>query len=324
MQVFMDNQDTKQVQSSPPPVFGQYLIDLGVIDASALLEALIEQKKQREPLLSYLRPHFSAEILLEVAPQFDEDGMQSLNHLQERGLIAEADAEMILRKWRQSAPPLGSLLASAGHISRGDVVHHLAEFHESLDKAPAAVTVDPGQQQAPMTRVIPKETVQDPLPEPNEIISDQVILQEFFIVFDDDEKVNLEQSLLDLESLGADQRRGALDNLYRQYHSAKGSAGFINALILSRLLHRLEDCLSLAKTHAEEASAGELSQLIDLQIKGLDLIWQQRDLLQGGELEPVDLVPEIQEHLKLIHLWSQELVDRIKSEGPDESIEDLF
>ena len=66
--------------------------------------------------------------------------------------------------------------------------------------------------------------------------ADQVILQEFFIVFDDDEKVNLEQSLLDLEPMpGADQRRGALDNLYRQYHSAKGSAGFINALILSAL-----------------------------------------------------------------------------------------
>ena len=51
--------------------------------------------------------------------------MQSLNHLQERGLIAEADAEITLRKWRQSAPPLRFLLASAGHISRGDVVKHL-------------------------------------------------------------------------------------------------------------------------------------------------------------------------------------------------------
>ena len=305
--------------------FGRYLMEQGYVSSQALLRALIEQRRQRQPMAEILATYIEAEPLIHALDEASGEDAKVLALLQARDLLSEHQAMLIERQWRQSAPPLGATLANHGSLQRSDVVRYLAEYHRSLKKSRTAVAVDPGAARKPTTRLFLRwAPPQVQFPDAECIANEQAILQEFFDVFSQETKVAMEQHLLDLESPDGDFQE-LCQEIYRSYHSLKGTAGFVNAVRLSHLVHVLEESLSLAKREGSRVAAGELSRLIDLHVNGLDLIWQHIETITGGEFESIEGTDEQSAVIESIQLWSQELRDRLAQDPQSiQDLDDLF
>jgi HPt (histidine-containing phosphotransfer) domain-containing protein len=304
--------------------FGRYLMQQGHVTSDELLQALIEQRRQREPLAAILSDYVAAESLIAALDEVHGEDLQVLAILQARDFLSEHQAVLVERQWRQSAPPLGATLAKHGSLKRSDVVRYLAEYHKSLKKSVTAVAVDPGLAAVPVTRFIHRQPSGSPLPDAEIIANESVILQEFYDVFSQETRVAMEQQLLKLES-NEEHYQQLCQEIYRSYHSLKGTAGFVNAVRLSFFVHVLEESLSLAKREQSRVAAGELSRLVDLHVSGLDLIWQHVETVTCGEYEPIDGNDEQAAIIESIQLWSQELQDRLAHDPKSiQELDDLF
>lgn len=133
---------------------------------------------------------------------------------------------------------------------------------EPLQPEPVASSEAPAQ--------APEETVtaQSPLPPENPLAvnPDDIDLVREFLTEAHEHLQTIEQGVLVLEERPDD--RDTLNNIFRSFHTFKGTSGFLNLVPINRLSHELETLLDLARQNRLEISR----TVIDLILEGGDTL----------------------------------------------------
>ncbi len=114
-----------------------------------------------------------------------------------------------------------------------------------------------------------------------------------FVVDSNELLDNLEQDLLSMEDDAQNQE--LIGNVFRNLHSLKGNAGFMNYTDINQICHKAETFLDLVRTNKVQTQAGQISlilQVLDFLRAAIDLLNQGKPPLIMGKIGLLDLMDE--------------------------------
>ena len=147
-----------------------------------------------------------------------------------------------------------------------------AEAEAEVSDEEAAQMVDTESIAAALTIELPQSMTLD---------ATEDLIEEYIGLLTDDRKTELEERYLNLENESGHELTESTAGLYRVLHSMKGSSGFIGAVLSSKVLHVMEECLSAVQANTDILDAHDIQTLIDQSMKGLDILWELRDCIAG-------------------------------------------
>lgn len=264
-----DHGDEGVAQMIAKKLFGEYLVQKGLITKDQLLAALIEQI-QRQPSLAQIV--FDAKLLT-MDQQFDvirHQGLHACDYqqaCQSLGLWNASLSAAVVGQTLASRAPLGQILAEKGLIAVQDLTKALDDYFGDLGNTQ---TVAHAQITGPESSVILDEIQKDL----SFATVDRLLVKEFADVFSFERKQKIESGLLSLKGdLAQLDVRKALHVYSGDIHSVKGAARFVRAALIEKLCHAMEQVLlSAANGHCKMT----LDELRDVMIPCLDLLWRLR------------------------------------------------
>ena len=114
-----------------------------------------------------------------------------------------------------------------------------------------------------------------------------------FVVDSNELLDNLEQDLLSMEN--DPQNQELIGNVFRNLHSLKGNAGFMNYTDINQICHKAETFLDLVRTNKVQTQPGQISlilQVLDFLRAAIDLLNQGKPPLIMGKIGLLDLMDE--------------------------------
>ena len=302
-------------------MFGDFLVEKGLVDQGTVLDLLIEQVKQAPSVAEVVHRHslLPKEMqlnILRVQTMNGWDYQQASVHL---GVWSNEIAARVATETTKSRTPIGQMLVQRSKIKFSDLTKALDEFLEVVS------SVEQNQEKVPGTPVVPtlvkvvnetspkskdpqekktvaESSVVEPSPTPSKISSssrtefvlnfqkiDDLLLSEYLEMLPDDKKNELEVEIMSWEekfrSNGRDAVLAGIRSVYRDFHSIKGAARFVRAELTERIVHELEDILMMCIESPGAIDAMGINQVMDFGVRTLDLIWRIKGFLVSEKSE---------------------------------------
>lgn len=266
------------------PRLGEWLVTSGEVDAAAVVRALIAQERSgRHPLEVLLQDAgFPPDRVLALATAAEESGQHPFAALAAQDHGAWAPVRLHARI-QHSRPPLGQILTDLDVVTAVRMRDLLAAYFAGEAPPPRPV---PASTSAPAPTPALAETAVSPagaatphgaeaFPAPCQVHISDELRDELCEMTDSGARARIEEGLLALRQDAIEV--ADLDRLYRELHSLKGTFGFLGAGLTQRVMHAIEDAISLCKRRAQELPRGDREPLIDALLAGVDHVWRLRD-----------------------------------------------
>ena len=347
-------QSDKQDPNDKGP-FGQFLVERSYLSQDQVLNALIEQERRELSDLSAFADHgIGVSDCLRIANLARIHMLHPLRVAKELGLLDESGIEVINKKIQNSRPPIGHILRDLNYCDEVEARIWLQEYYDYCN----GVESDPElqhqlqehrSQKAQLGEV--SKTAEDenmvkeasvaekehrhPCGECEPLIGSAIECEENLIA--DYQDYVCEELRTEIENvlLGFEQNEDreeveietTLKNLFRTMHSLKGSVGFINAVASQKVIHALEDTITLLQRAPKAVPALTWQLYINASLKGVDIVWGLRDTIIADR----DERPFIEEYHDEIEVFFEDLnaakaqiATSIKVGVQNEDIDDLF
>ncbi len=244
------------------------------IKGSAGFIGLIQINKlthEAETLLDLIRKHKIAlqkshiDIFLEVSDSL----MMMMNHLQDN--FSEDDFP--------------------GDLS--DLKNRIVQLIENKE---SGKTTDVKKEQPKAEKVVTAPVIEEAEPEVDAALLEALLTPEMvkqFVVDSNELLDSLEQDLLVMEKDPNNQE--LIENVFRNLHSLKGNAGFLNYTDINQICHKAETFLDLVRTKKVEAQPGQISlilQIVDFLRSAIDLLNEDKPPVIMGKIGLLDLMTE--------------------------------
>lgn len=226
-------------------------------EAETLLDLIRKHK------FSLQKPHI--DIFLEVSDSL----MMMMNHLQDNFTEDDFPGD------------LDELKARIIHLNGSKEDKSVANAKMETPTAEISVA-DPVQ---------PEETPQVDATLLEALLTPDMIKQ--FVVDSNELLDSLEQDLLIMEQTPNNQE--IIESVFRNLHSLKGNAGFMNYTDISQICHKAETFLDLVRSKKVEALPGQISlilQVIDFLRSAIDLLSEDKPPVIMGKIGLLDLMGE--------------------------------
>jgi hypothetical protein len=254
-------------------LFGEYLIEKGVVTEQALLSALVEQIKQT-PSVCEIVFHDAlvppAELLKALTIQSKKQ-ISFVDACKELGLWNEQIMESVKTKTSALRTPVGQILVKQGAASFDALTHALDDFLGDIEKP---------ETQAAKVEKTPTEEAQSAPAQTTTPTIDLGIVNDYCEIFSTDKKKELESLAsgeLNLESL---------QKINEYFHVIAGAARFIGAQTSEKCLSETEDVLASAiKLGIEKLNPDARKNLTEAIQETTTSVWGLRQVLSESGSE---------------------------------------
>lgn len=301
-------------------LFGEYLLESGLITEGQLLDAVFEQIKDLPTWAEVIRSRgwMSESDLLRIFATQAKCNLDFRVAAKQCDLWNDELDQKVEAELQKIRSPIGHILIRKGLISLDRLSSALTNFGE-LSKALAEIP-------KPEATLIPfpeanASPVATDLPFIPEFCSiEGPVVGEYAELLNEDKRGEIEKTILQWESTQGEALEESLRNMYREYHTIKGSARFLKANLTEKLIHETEEILSLSTRFASRLNASDFERLTSVNLAVCDLIWELRDALsQTGSEESFWLAQETQQKYKAHFLKLMEFHKEL--EGRDYSVD---
>lgn len=300
-------------------LFGDYLIEKNLIKRGDLLEALCKQLAATPPLLQVLLEsgNFSEEELIKIVKLQFRERAELRSILLQKNILSEEEMNKYLKIQNDQRLPLGQVLIEMGKISVDDCASALEEFlamqhgikivdgeidlsaidEEEIEAISTekqsqsmAVVSDPKEEQEFQEYLEKEDTIESiELPLFSFEALEDMVLDEFLEVFDEQKKSEIENSVLEWRRLQLANQdtelKDSFRDLYRELHTLKGTVRFLKAEVSEYIIHNAEDLLSDLIVCAKQIDSVFIEELEDFYLHALDLVWACREDIEAHRSE---------------------------------------
>jgi HPt (histidine-containing phosphotransfer) domain-containing protein len=257
------------------------------------MAALIAQERMARHPLEILTGDAGVpiEAALAVCAEAEDIGLHPFAVAAARGSAGGWSTPRLHARLQASRPPIGRVISELGLLPPERMRELLATYFASVGAtvpaphpvvAPAATAAQPAPAAPAATPAAPAAAAAWEFPAPARLTIGPELQTELQEMTDSEARQGYEERILGLR--GEPPLVPLLDQLYRDLHSLKGTFGFLGARLTQRVVHAMEDALSLCKRRGESLAAVDREALVDALLTGVDLVWRLRDAcLRAGD-----------------------------------------
>ena len=283
--------------------FGNFLVDRGIISSSQLVQSLFEQLQSTPPSIVILhnRDCLGTQEVLDILSLQNEEQVDFRSACGELGLWEERFEKVLQSEISRERLKLGQILINNGWADPKQLLSDLMDFQSYRTKnnsdhkleepksfdSRVVVSID---SPIPSSEEANPEIDSDYSPAFGQIESDSIL--DYLDLFSDEKKSLLESTILDVELLkDAEGLAGnafeVLDIFFGDYHSLKGAARSVGAVLTEKLIHQAEDLLTFYKQFSEKVKSQDFVNLSEINLSVLDMLWELRTELSSFSTEEV-------------------------------------
>ena len=348
-------QNEKQDLNDKGP-FGQFLVERSYLSQDQVFNALIEQERRELSILSAFAEHgIGVSDCLRIANLARIHMLHPLRVAKELELVDESGIGDINKNIQNSRPPIGHILRDLNYCDEVEARIWLQEYydycngvesdpelqqqlqeHRAQKALQVQVCATEADDQRPMVETAEEEKeLRHPCGECEPLIGSTIecednLISDYQDYVCEELRTEIENTLLGFEKIGDRQEveiETELKNMFRTMHSLKGSVGFINAIASQKVIHALEDTITLLQRAPSAVPALTWQLFINASLKGVDIVWGLRDTI----ITRRDERPFIEEYHDDIEVFFENLsaaktqiATSIKVGVQNEDIDDLF
>ncbi|MEZ8140660.1 hypothetical protein A1OO_13180 [Enterovibrio norvegicus FF-33] len=151
---------------------------------------------------------------------------------------------------------------------------------------------------------------------------------DYIELFSEEKEIELELIILAIEALGSDKNKAdpeeLLNQFFTDYHSLKGTARSVGALLTENLIHESEDLLTFFKRFLHKIHHADFAALAAINLKVLDVLSNLRnEMATSGSEEHYWRTPELKgKYLKTLGDIKR-LNEELENRGYEVSLEDV-
>ena len=268
-------------------LFGRFLLDENLISASDLADAMIEQIKTmpNNIVILYEKKMINSKQILDIISLQNNESLDLRSACIQLGIWQHEFTNMIQEEVLKQRIPLSQILINKGLIKPQVILPVLKKYHaycaENSNDFTLFSEIDDIENEQ-------KNTIQKIRFEPDFSQVKINDLSEYLAFFSDEKIVSLELAILVIEGL-ADNTEDAeerLDSFFIEFHSLKGSARAIGAILSENLIHETEDVLSFYKRFLHKIEKNDFVLLAAANLHVLDVLGHLRNaLISSGSEE---------------------------------------
>ena len=347
--------------------FGQFLVDQNYLTNEQVFEALIEQeKREMSDLDAFASLGISVTDCLKIANLARIHMLHPLRVAHELNLLGDVSLEEINRKVQQSRPPIGHILRELQFCDEVEARIWLQEYYDycndvETDPALKQQLQEHREQKAQQqvktveTQHVSEEAAQEHISQSTKdspavsqtngatissaaqdmLMGSDIDCEDNLIVDYQDYVCEELRTEIENTMLGFEQNEGKeefeleaeLKNLFRTMHSLKGSVGFINADASQKVIHALEDTITLVQRSPLSVPLLTWQLFINASLKGIDIVWGLRDsIISERDERPFieSYIDEIEVFFEDLNAAKLQIASSIKAGVQNEDIDDLF
>ncbi len=174
-----------------------------------------------------------------------------------------------------------------------DLKNRIIQLIENKEEGNTSVEI---KEQPKTEEAVTEPVIEEAPPEVDATLLEALLTPEMvkqFVVDSNELLDSLEQDLLVMEKEPNNQE--LIENVFRNLHSLKGNAGFMNYTDINQICHKAETFLDLVRTKKVEAQPGQISlilQIIDFLRSAIDLLNEDKPPVIMGKIGLLDLMTE--------------------------------
>jgi hypothetical protein len=270
-------------------LFGEYLIEKGIVTEKALLSALIEQIKLSPSVCEIVFQDAlipPADLLRAITIQSKKQ-IGFMEACKELGLWTDEVMNLVKSKASAARTPVGQILIKQGAATFDVLTHALDEFLGDIESLPK-VTNAASIVETPAVAAAP----------------DRGVVNDYCEIFSSEKKQELDQF-----SVTAELNQESIQKFKESIHVIGGAARFIGAKCSEKLITEMEEILSIAmKVGVDKLSPDSKKGILETGRESAELAWVLRNILSesGSEaafladLEKQGLIKQIESKIGVL------------------------
>ncbi|NGN97442.1 hypothetical protein G5S52_07110 [Grimontia sp. S25] len=272
-------------------VLGSFLLEAGLISASDLADAMVEQvrKTPHSVEILYEKGLISPEQLLAIVTLQNDENLDFRTACLQLNIWKSEFIDIINKEVEKRRGTLGQLLVERELIDPPVLLSVIKQYHAYRsennndfalfsENAILDLAEESGSDGAPAINY-----------EPDFSQASEGNTSEYLDLFSEEKEIALELMILAIEKLGSDKSEDSpeelLDKFFTEYHSLKGTARGIGAVLTENLIHESEDVLAFYKRFLHKLESSDFSALAAVNLNVLDVLSQLRNELVVAESE---------------------------------------
>lgn len=279
--------------------FGEFLVHKGILSTEQLAQVLIEQLQSTPSSIAVLSENgcLGTQAVLDILSLQSQERLDFRSACINLNLWDDIFEEKLQAEIYRARPKLGQLVINKGWVDPQKLLCELKEFQSyctdnqltnELQTPPAieaaAITHNGDSEQTALVNSSPREGETEYHPEFGDIEMDSIL--DYLDLFSEEKKSTLESIILSVETLMEGNVLAAnafevLDMFFGDYHSLKGAARSVGAVLTENLIHESEDLLTFFKQFAEKVANQDYINLSEINLSVLDLLCELKSELAG-------------------------------------------
>ncbi|KXF82444.1 Hpt domain-containing protein [Enterovibrio coralii] len=311
-------------------LFGRFILDEGLVSAKDLADAMVEQVSQTPHSLEiiYQKGLISPEQLLDII------SLQNDEHLDFRTACIRLDIwrtefiDIINDEVAKRRITLGQLLVDKELVEPNKLLSVLKQYHVyraennndfALFSENTLLDLNEGEND---------KSAQEIVFEPDFSQVQLSNLPDYLDLFSEEKEIELEMQILAIESLGNAEQdvdpEELLDQFFTEYHSLKGTARGIGAILTENIIHESEDLLTFYKRFLHKVESSDFAALAATNLKVIDVLGHLRnEMIDTGTEESFWRKPELKaRYLKALNDTKRLFVE-LESRGYQVDLDDV-
>ncbi|MDD1783210.1 hypothetical protein LRP49_18745 [Enterovibrio sp. ZSDZ35] len=311
-------------------LFGRFILDAGLISAKDLADAMVEQVSQTPQSVEiiYQKGLISPEQVLDII------SLQNDEHLDFRTACIRLEIwrtdfiDIINEEVAKRRLTLGQLLVDKELVEPNKLLSVLKQFHvyRAENNNDFALFSDNTLLDLNEENNNSNELDESFSPDFSQVKINNVV--DYLDLFSEEKEIELEMKILAIESLGKANQdvnpEELLDQFFTEYHSLKGTARGIGAILTENLIHESEDLLTFYKRFLHKVESSDFVALAATNLKVLDVLSHLRnEMIDTSTEESFWRKPELKEkYLRALH-DTKRLFTELESRGYQVDLEDV-
>lgn len=305
-------------------LFGNFLLDAGLISAENLAQALIEQVKQTPSSLVVLYEHkrLDAKQVLDILMLQNNENVDFRTACIALNIWRDEFIDIIKAELAQKRPTLGQILVEKGWLEPLVLLPSLKQFHSyrAENNNNFALFSESNFQELKPQKNSPElitEIFSGFEPDFTQVhISNAA---EYIELFSEEKETAMELAILSIESLSNNKSiepaEEILDSFFTDFHSLKGTARGVGAILTENIIHEAEELLTFFKRFLHQVENSDFIALSSVNLIVLDVLHTLREELinSGSEQkywEQADLKQKYLSGINDIQILMKEMEDR--------------
>lgn len=272
-------------------IFASFLLDSGLLSAADLADAMIEQimKTPHGIEIIYAKRLITPEQLLTIITLQNDEHLDFRSACLQLNIWKNEFSDIIEKEISHHRMTLSQILIEKGLIEQKILLPTLKQYH--------AYCTDNNNEFALFSEIIPvtsQQVTENNTDHTREFQPDFSLVQitnlaDYIEIFSAEKEIELELKILAMERLSREDNNDSaeekIDDFFIDYHSLKGSARAIGAILTENIIHESEGLLSFYKRFLHKLEKADFAALAAINLVVLEVLSNLKNemITSGGE-----------------------------------------